>query len=307
MNSLEDIAFSFISNRLVSIAVTVGLLVILLIYLYKRAGGISTLRQRFWRKISGKQSIIDKQIIESLNQTSDVEAFNFTFGLNAKSHKEIKRLQTWEKHHDIETLELQRASRWVDLGTVNILKSVPNGYKYWCAIGSIIGVALWIPFLIAFSLDQALFVTRTTNEWFRVSTSNGQISVGIFSNRIFDCNIGSSEPETKPKFNEVEASAICASIQDGSLLKIAKNTIALQNIVTGIFGAIGLLFFYRGLRSIAQLQMHSQLLTRLKTRTEPSKAATPRVRKKPLNGKATEARSKNAQRLAGSKTPVDSA
>lgn len=262
---------------------------ILILIFWLRAGSIYALLERFWRFTAGKSEISDPVLKEFSVETKDLERFIFMYRIKVNTTYEMHRFLSWLKTHQIGIGQAQRASRWIDPSTSEIIKHPPKRHAIH------LGSTLFFSTILAFAIgnlaltSSTLLQVKASKAWFATDGQSAWYHADYFKFEDIDCS-GLKQPSAPPsKLSEQDSNLICQLLKNGSLKTIADRSVHQQRALSALWGPLAFfwfLFSVVGINSLhaakaIRIKISSQITSESsKPADEETKPKTPRKRRR---------------------------
>lgn len=199
-----------------------------------RAGSVHALLERLWRLVAGRTEAHDVVVKTILQESRDVERFNFTYRMKLGSIAAIHKLDKWRRAHDIGMSQLQQVRRWIDTDSTEMLRQPPRRYVAVHLVVALFALLSTVPTGWLATSHDAYLQMRASKVWFK---TDGTTVKAPFENWSFDagqCLLDRAGMIRMTQFNQSEADAVCNAFKDGELKQLTHKTLATQ-LRVGIF------------------------------------------------------------------------
>jgi len=207
-----------------------------------RAGSIHAVLDRLWRLVAGKADANDPVLKAMLQESRDIEKFQYTYRLKAETLAAIHKLDAWTKAHNVGLSRLLRIRRWVDLTSPEIVLQPPKRYVPLHLGIALVAVSAFAAIGPMAATPNAYLQMRASKTWFKTDgTSVKAIREGWSIDQ-------SSCAKDRPKvalttgFNEKESEMICRALKEDGLRDFVKKTVTFQ-AWTGVVAALAAAIF----------------------------------------------------------------
>lgn len=209
------------------------LMLVMIVLFWWRAGSIHSLLERFWQFIAGKGDIHDPELKEFLQKNRDMEKIRFILRLKLDDPEDVVKLRDWQKRFRVPIASIQKARRWFDIRTNEVVTSPPKSFfrqkgGWMILIGlTILGAS------VLMTSKSALLKMNGSGTWFLSDVKNirepalfGGWSIGLES-----CRSNLEGLAKISGFSLSEVTALCQGVDSGSYKKYVESTIHDQNVV----------------------------------------------------------------------------
>lgn len=207
-----------------------------------RAGSIHSVLERLWRLAAGNAEVQDQKLKRFVHEIRDLEKFRFIYGLKVDSIAELHRLLAWLDSYAIGIARAQRARRWIDLKSQDVIVSPSRKYFVGKTAVALLCVFLTVAASEIISYPSGLFETKVSKVWFLMDTQSVRHIMGDWAIDPSVCGKGVSEVQRLTGFSESESGTICKAFQDNSLQQVVRDAVKQQQW-TGIAIAVFALAF----------------------------------------------------------------
>lgn len=250
MESLSTFVQSPLFSRL---SVGLGGLIALGIFWW-RAGSIHSVLDRAWRLIAGKADVHDPVLKSLLQESRDIEKFQFIYRLKVETMGEMRALASWMAEHRVGMARLQKMRHWIDVGTTEMIRQPPKRYMlchFLLACLAMVGIICIAPLAAS---HEAYLQMRTSKVWFKTDTVAVKSPTERWSFDRTQCIANRATVAQLTGFNARETDAVCNALMNDGLKPLVKQTIEFQAWagIVGVLLALVLAFFSIGAASAAQ-------------------------------------------------------
>jgi hypothetical protein len=221
---------SFISSPIFTALTGPTLIIFMIVLFWYRTGTIHSLLERLWRLAAGKIEVGDPQLNKFIKETRDLERFRFIYGLKVGNPEDLHKLLAWLKKHSIDIDLAQRAKKWIDIKTAEIIVSPSKGYVVRQGISVIFYGLLAIGASSVSSSHLALLQMEATGTWFLTDAKSVRPIVGDWLIDATRCEKKPAELVLGTGFSENEATLICDALKTDGLNELVKTTTRQQEI-----------------------------------------------------------------------------
>jgi len=214
------------------------LIIVLVLLFWWRAGSIHSVFERLWRLAAGKAEVTDPKLKRFVQEARDIEKFRFVYGLKVGSLMELHQLLEWMKASAISVASAQKARRWIDIRSPEVIATPPKNYFVWKVITGILLVALLVFSSEVLSLRSAILQTKATKVWFLMDNNTIKHIMGDWTIDLKICSKGFQDLQRTSQFSESEANSICSAFADNSLPQFVSNVVRLQRWFGFVFGVL---------------------------------------------------------------------
>lgn len=211
-----------------------------LLFFWWRVGSIHSVLERLWRFAAGKAEVQDPVLRKFIQENRDLENFRFLYGIKVEHAADIRRLKSWLDRNKIGIARLQKARKWVDIRSKDIIVE-PTKQS---GVGEIVCLTLWytIFFLAAqaFGINDAFLQFRQSGTWFRTDGNTIRDLLDSTKVELRLCATDQQKIARQMDFSQAEVSAICLDYSNQSLEKLIKEGRRAQRILTGGVSAVAL-------------------------------------------------------------------
>lgn len=123
---------SFVQSPLLSRASIALAGLLALAFFWWRAGSIHSVLDRIWRLIAGKADVHDPVLKALLQESRDIEKFQFIYRLKVETMNEMRELIAWMATHRVGMSKLQTMRKWIDTTSKEIIRQPPKHYVPSC-------------------------------------------------------------------------------------------------------------------------------------------------------------------------------
>lgn len=241
----------------------VGLLT--LAFFWWRAGSIHSVLDRLWRLIAGKADVHDPVLKALLQESRDIEKFQFIYRLKVETMDEMRNLIAWMATHRVGMSKLQTMRKWIDATSEEMIQQPPKHYvSSHLGLASLAMIVIVVLGPLAGSRDAYLQM-RTSKVWFKTDAVTVKAPFEGWTFRHDQCASNRSELAQITGFSQSETEAICDALKDDGLKPLVKQTLKFQ-AWTGIAGiAIALIFAFTNLGAAISAQAANRLRKKLYT------------------------------------------
>lgn len=230
MESLPSFVQSPLFSR-ASIALA-GLLA--LAFFWWRAGSIHSVLDRLWRLIAGKADVHDPALKALLQESRDIEKFQFVYRLKVETMDEMRNLIAWMAAHRVSMPKLQTMRKWIDITSAEVIRQPPKHYvSGHLGLASLAMIVIMCLGLLASSHDAYLQM-RTSKIWFKTDAVTVKSPLGAWTFNKDECTSNISAVPKITGFSQSETEMICHAFQTGELKAFVKETVGYQALA-GIF------------------------------------------------------------------------
>lgn len=261
MESLSSFVQSPLFSR-ASIALA-GLLA--LAFFWWRAGSIHSVLDRLWRLLAGKADVHDPALKALLQESRDIEKFQFVYRLKVETMDEMRNLIAWMAAHRVGMPRLQTMRKWIDTTSEEMIRQPPKHYvPRHLGLAALAMIAIMGLGLLAGSHDAYLQM-RTSKVWFKTDAVTVKAPFDGWKFTQEQCISNRSELAQITGFSQSETEVICDALKDDGLKPLVKQTVEFQAWI-GIFGvAIALTFAFNNLGGAISAQAANRLRKKLYT------------------------------------------
>lgn len=211
--------------------------VIAIIFFWWRAGSIHSVLDRLWRLIAGQTEASDPVLKVLLQESRDIEKFQFTYRLKVETMAELHKLTDWMATKNVSMMRLQKVRRWVNVASTEIISLPPKHYAAWRLLFSFITLLSMMPIGLFSSSPDAYLRMRASAVWFKTDGITVNSLMERWSFALQQCQIDKSLIVKTTGFNQSEAESICKALEDGSVKELAAATVKSQ----AYLGLVGVL------------------------------------------------------------------
>ena len=203
---------------------------------------IFTLLERAWRLIAGRVEVSDTKLKQFLQETRDIEKFSFIYGLKPETIKEMHELITWINGYSIGVIDAQRAKKWIDIKTTEIIKAPPKSYMA-ARLVAIISCALFVILSpIPLSSSFAFLKLKETNTWFLMDNNIAKSITESWLLKKEQCPTRVETEKTVNGLKSNEYQTICKLFADNGREKFLSDTVQSQRWLLGLFIILAILW-----------------------------------------------------------------
>lgn len=217
-----------------SLSLTLPIIIMIVIILaWMRVGTIISLLHRIWRLVVGKVDANDQKLIKFNKDMSDIEQFNFVYGLKVKSIKQMHQIIDWIEKYELGYVNIWYAKKWLDLSSLEI-KTPANNYLNWRIGGAVISVVLLAFSSYTINSKSALLQFKESKTWFYLKQKQAE---GFASDWVIDINQCAAKEENKAWVTNItqnERDELCKLFNDKSLSDYLEKTIHFQKILISL-------------------------------------------------------------------------
>ncbi|MFC4274581.1 DUF6216 family protein [Achromobacter aloeverae] len=182
-----------------------------------RAGTVHALLDRIWRLLYGNADAEDSVVIANLQESRDVERFNYAHRLKLETLTSIHKLEKWRKKHDVGMSRIRRVRMWINTNIDEIVSLPPKRYVAATMLLGLAGAILAFCVGMIAASPYALLQMRTSGVWFK---TDAVVAKGAFGGWAFDaekCASDRSGIEDLTGFKTKEVAFICDALRTGDL------------------------------------------------------------------------------------------
>lgn len=197
-----------------------GLLLLLYLWIWARAGSAHFLLDRLWRIAAGRREVHDSVLREIQQESRDLEIFRFSYRMPVQSLADLHKLDSWAKAHNVGMLRLKAVWRWVDVRNSEVVLRPHRASKP--ALFLLLAV-LWISSAIAGSLlasPSGYFQMKESKVWFKTDATTVR-SMTLWGDdwviAATECAAESSAILQKTGFRESELLDLCRALVSGTI------------------------------------------------------------------------------------------
>ena len=207
-----------------------------------RAGSIHTVLERLWRLAAGKAEIQDPVLKEFIQETRDLEKFRFIYGLKIETKVDLHRLLAWRERNAIDIGRVQKARRWINIRTTNVINPSPDRYFYGKAVIVLVYALMSIAASEVFSSKFAFLQMRTSKSLFLTDAKTIHHVFGRWTIELELCSKEPAQITMLTGFLKTETSSLCRAFNGESLKRMVDVTLQQQRIASATIGVIAMLF-----------------------------------------------------------------
>lgn len=255
--------------------------ILILLFFWWRVGSIHSVLERLWRLSAGKAEVQDPVLRKFIQENRDLENFRFIYGIKVERPADIRRLKSWLDRYNIGIARLQKAGKWVDVRSKDIVIE-PTKQSGIAQIGFLV---FWYTIFFlsaqAFEINDAFLQFRQSGTWFR---TDGHSISNLFDRAKVELELCATDQEKiaqRMNFTRQEVLAICKDHASTSLRKLIGEGLRFQRILAGTASALAfLLAILSILRMRAMAEARSlckQLRDHARERSAPKPQSTGHV------------------------------
>lgn len=236
-----------------------------LAFFWWRAGSIHSVLDRIWRLIAGKADVHDPVLKALLQESRDIEKFQFIYRLKVETMNEMRELIAWMATHRVGMSKLQTMRKWIDTTSKEMIRQPPKHY-----VPSHLGLAT-LAMIVIMGLGplagshDAYLQMRASKVWFKTDAVTVKAPFEGWTFRQDQCASNRSVLAQITGFSQSETEAICDALKNDGLKPLVKQTVEFQ-AWTGIVGiAIALIFAFTNLGAAISAQAANRLRKKLYT------------------------------------------
>lgn len=188
---------------------TVPLLGILVIWYTSRARTVFALMERVWRVVAGKAEIENAHLKKLCRESIELEKFRFVYGINIKTHRDLDKFMRWYESINIDMPSIQRAARWVEPSSHDIIRMPSTFYRAFVPTAFILISLIMAAAMSLTSSRYALFSGNQSGAWF---TTDGHRISNLLGTKIIDlnsCEAGVTDITNSFAITSNEVSELC--------------------------------------------------------------------------------------------------
>lgn len=206
-------------------------------FFWWRAGSIHSVLDRIWRLIAGKANVHDPILKSLLQESHDIEKFQFIYRLKVETMAEMRNLASWMKVHGVGMARLQKMHQWIDVTSTEVVRPPPKHYVLSHLVFACLATLAIIGLVQLATSHDAYLQMRTSKVWFK---TNGVTVKAPLEGWSFDrarCAANRDTVAQLAGFSASETDVICNALKDDGLKPLVKQTIEFQGW-TGIIGVV---------------------------------------------------------------------
>lgn len=237
-------------------AKTAPLLAVLLMvaFFWWRAGSIHSVLDRFWLLIVGRTEIKDPTLQSFFQKSIELEKFRFVYKLNVKSAEDVKKLDYWMEQHNVGLSQVQEIRKWIRIDQADVIMAPPRIEIVWR------GITIFLCMIFFYSISSlnlgqyAYLQMRESGVWFKTDLVSISAPFGGWKFSLSTCRSSRDEIMKRAGLLREETKSVCDGIEDGSLKRIATESLETQKWIASIFSAlllVGMIFNLSSLKSAA--------------------------------------------------------
>ena len=199
-----------------------------------RAGSVHALLERLWRLVAGKAEAHDVVVKTALQESRDIERFNFTYRMKLASIASIHKLDKWRRGHDLGMAQLQQVRRWIDMDSTEVLRQPPKHYVAVHFLAALLALLSTFPAGWIAASHDAYLQMRASKVSFK---TNGTTVKAPFEGWSFDAGRCAQDEAGIVRitgFSWSETEAICNGFKSDELNQLVKKTLNTQ-LKAGVF------------------------------------------------------------------------
>jgi len=201
-----------------------------------RSGSIYALLERIWRLIAGKGEVSDKNLNEFMQEIRDLEKFRFMYGLKVETKDELHKLLEWLRKNSIDIGSAQRARRWIDSKSTELIRLPPKNYLRIKGVMASICILLVMVFVQVSTYQFALLQMKASKTWL---LADSKVVSGFLGNWTIDkaqCLANLGNVSTVGGLTKTETTLICEALKGDTLKQIVIDTVKAQRSLGALFG-----------------------------------------------------------------------
>ncbi|SUD92374.1 Uncharacterised protein [Ralstonia mannitolilytica] len=218
MDYFSSILPSSLSAKLLGTLLSLGSLLLGLLIYWRRTDSLHAVWERVWRVVAGSTEVQDPRLRSFMQEMRDLEKFRLIYGLKITNMADMQRLIRWVRRHRLDMSALQKARRWVDIASPDIISPPTNGYFFWNGLGYLLA-ALLAGSAAFVAASPAILKMNPSGIWFN---SDGTTVGHVFRGETFkldQCSSVRSNMQESFGFSESEVKAICEGYVNGALMQ----------------------------------------------------------------------------------------
>jgi hypothetical protein len=187
--------------------------------------------------VAGKADVHDPVLKSLLQESRDIEKFQFIYRLKADTMADIRKLTTWMATYNIGVTRLQKMRRWVDASSDEIVNQPPKHYVPTHLVFAFLAMITVIGFGPLASSRDAYLQMRASKVWFKTDAVTVKAPLEGWSFDRTNCAADKDSIAQLTGFNASETDIVCEGLKQDGLKPLVKKTVEFQ-AWTGIAGAL---------------------------------------------------------------------
>ncbi|MGC5803408.1 DUF6216 family protein [Ralstonia pseudosolanacearum] len=135
MDAFSSIFTSPLLGQLLGPLLSVGVALFGLFIFWRRADSLHAIWEKVWRLVAGGAEVQEPRLRAFMQEMRDLEKFRLVYGLKISNMSDMHRLIAWVRRHGLDMAILQKARRWVDISTPEIVTLPSRGYFFQNGLG----------------------------------------------------------------------------------------------------------------------------------------------------------------------------
>jgi hypothetical protein len=260
-----------------------GLLAIALFWW--RAGSIYALLDRLWLLVAGKADVHDPVVKALLQESRDIEKFNYTYRLKVETMAAIHKLDRWKRTHEIGMFQLQKIRSWIDVNSTGLVRQPPKHYVLTCWILALL-ISLSMLAISQFAASPNAYLRmRESTVWFKTDAVIVKAPLKGWSFNAEKCATDKTDITRMTGFKVSETDAICKALKGDALKQLVEQSVKFQRRlgITGtlIMAAIATIILLAANSAAAASRLNMRLQSSAAADGEAGKQAAPVESTKP--------------------------
>lgn len=179
---------------------------------------------------------------EFIQETRDIEKFRFMYGLKVGTIGELHNLLEGLRRNSIDIAVAQRARRWINAKSAELVSPPPKYYQLIKSITLLICALALMAFVEVANSQLALLQMKESKTWF---LANSKMVKGVMGNWVIEktqCLADVKNIRKDSGFTESETIAVCDAFKNDMLNQLASDTVKIQKAFSTLFGVGALIW-----------------------------------------------------------------
>lgn len=237
INHVESLSTLIQSPPFSKLAITLGGLIAIALFWWWRTGSLYAPLDRLWHLVAGKADVHDSVVKALLQESRDIEKFNYTYRLKVETVAAIHKLDKWRRTHEIGMSQLQKIRFWIDVNSPELVRQ-PSRYHIWVCwlLAFLISLSMFTISQFAASHDAYLRMREST-VWFKTDAVIVKAPLDGWSFDAEKCATDKTGITQLTGFNASETDALCKALKGDALKQLVKQSVKSQRWL-GIAGTL---------------------------------------------------------------------
>ncbi len=222
---------SLLKGPLLEVIVTIAILLAMGV-LWMRAGSIYFVLDRLWKITAGKEEVKDTKIKEFMHDIHELERFRYMYRVNVDTKKEAYKLIEWMQANSLGMRRVQRANRWIEINTPEIVHPPKKSYLTTRLILLMMCGIIFMFLMQILALNYGIYKMKESEVWF-LAGSDKIISWSIDLDKS-NCN-KQDDLLKDGKFTKNELNTLCEWIKTDDIKSEVAHTVKMQRELSLVF------------------------------------------------------------------------